>query len=349
MRTGLALAFTSALAASTGCGGTTPSPGLPLWERPGLYGAIRPEMGPPQPGDRAPDFELPAPGGTFRLASLRGTWVVLHFTASWCPYCDAEVDHLGELAGAYAPRGAKVVLIGVKEEPAHWSEYARGHVASSVLTLSDGDGAVARAYAPPRAQPSFEDRSQVMLDSTVIVDPAGTIRLVLFPDSKHFDPTFQGVRGELDRLLGVRSDRGAEPLLAPEKVVTVAVTAPPPVAPGGRGDLTIELAIAPGYHVMSDSPSEPNYIATRVRFEEANDLAWGQTRYPQPVAFQLSNKAISTFQGKAVVSAPFDVAAGAGPGERTLPGTVRYQACTLTSCLFPVTRRISATVVIAAR
>jgi peroxiredoxin len=330
-----------ALLWSMGCGGSPVSPGVPIWERPGLYGAARPEMGPPQPGDAAPDFELPMAGGPFRLASLRGSWVLLHFTASWCPYCDAEVEHLGELSDAYGSRQLKVILIGVKEEPARWNEYTRGRVASSVVVLSDDRGEVAKRYAPPHAQPSFEDRSQVMLDSTVLVDPRGTIRLFLFPDSKHFDPTFRSVRAELERMLGGQGvgTRGAGPSAppeSPEKVVAIAVSAPP-VEVGGHGGLVVRLRIKPRYHVMSDRPSDPLYIATRVTVEGADELTWQEARYPTATAFALSDKSISTFQGDVSVEVPFVVTTTAHEGVHPLAGTVRYQACTEGSCMFPVT------------
>ena len=336
-----------ALGAVSACGGATRSAEPPMWERPGLYGAVRPEMGPPQPGDPAPDFELPAAGGSFRLSSQRGSWVLLHFTASWCPYCDAEVAHLGELSDAYASRNVRVVLVGVKEEPARWSEYTRGRVPASIAVLSDEHGDVATRYAPPHAQPSFLDRAQVVLDSTLVIDPEGKIRLFLFPDSKHFDPTFKGVRQELDRLLATTT--GDPWLLAPERVVTLGVGVPPGVEAGGAGDVRVAVKIAVGYHVMSDRPSDRLYIATQVRFDDGQDVSWGPARYPEAVPFQLADKAISTFQGEAAVSVPFRIAAGAPPGTRKLTGTIRYQACTEASCLFPVTRPIEATLAVSGR
>jgi peroxiredoxin len=313
-------------------------------------------MGPPQPGDPAPDFELPSAGGTFRLSSLRGHWTFLHFTASWCPYCDAEVDHLGEVAEAFGARGVRVVLVGVKEEPGHWSEYAAGHVAHSVVVLDDVDGAVARKYAPPRAQPSFEDRAQVVLDSTVIVDPQGTVRLFLFPDSKHFDPTFHAVRGELDRLIAggqaSASSPAAEELPGQRKaesVVAIEVNDSPRAAPGESGALTIALSIAPGYHVMSNHPSDPSYIPTRVHFEDAAGVTWEEPQYPSPMPFRLEGRSIDTFQGKTLVRVPFRVAPDAAPAPRRIEGTVRYQACTEGSCLFPVTRQVTATIEVLSR
>jgi peroxiredoxin len=307
-------------------------------------------MGPPQPGDLAPDFELASGTGTFRLASLRGHWTLLHFTASWCPYCDAETEHLGELAEAYAKKDLHVVLVGVKEEPGRWNAYAVSHVAPSVIVLDDTDGAVSRSYAPPRAQSSFEDRAQVVLGSTVIVDAEGKIRLFLLADSKHFDPAFGAVRGELAHLLaGGTASLAVETLEGPgertaESVVAIEASAPARVAAGDAGEMTVVLDIAPGYHVMSDRPSDPSYIATSVHFEHADGVLWREPRYPAPVPFRLDRASIATFQGRTVVSVPFVIARDAAPAARRVDGAVRYQACTEGRCLFPVTRHVGTTI-----
>jgi thiol-disulfide isomerase/thioredoxin len=279
---------------------------------------------------------------------------MLHFTASWCPYCDAEVEHLGEVAEAYGPRDVHVVLVGLKEEPGHWSEYVASHVARTVTVLDDVDGAVARKYVPPRAQPSFEDRPTVMLDTTLIIDPRGIIRLFLFPDSAHFDPTFRAVKGELDRLLAGDTTAPAAAAEAPfqraaENVVGVEVSESPRVAPGASGALVVTLSIAPGYHVMSNHPSDPSYIPTRVRFDDAPGLSWDEPAYPAPVSFKLAQRSIDTFQGTTVLRVPFRVAPDAGPSSHHVSGTLRYQACTEGSCLFPVTRQVTATIEVLSR
>lgn len=313
-------------------------------------------MGPPQPGDSAPDFELPRLDGTLqRLTALRGAWVLLHFTASWCPFCDAEVEHLGEVAGAYAGRGVKVVLVDVKEEQAHWQQYARAHVDARVIALWDGDGAVAARYAPPGALPSFDDRSQVVLDGTLVIDPQGRIRLFLLANSRHFDPTFAAVRRELDALLGNaeavphRTAPAAEEpaTLAPEAVVAIGVAPPVRVARGASGEARVTLRIASGYHIMSNTPSDPLYIATDVHLPDAHGLRWSEARYPAATRFQLSSETISTFEGEVPVLVPFAVAPDAAPGPHRFAGTLRYQACTATHCLFPVTRPLEVAVDVA--
>jgi peroxiredoxin len=196
--------FAAALSAlcmlvGSACGGASEPP---LWTRPGFYGAVRPEMGPPQPGSPAPELALLAADGTpFRLSQQRGSWVVLHFTATWCPFCDAEVDRLGELAQHYAARGVKVVLVDVEDDEATWTKYRAEHVAPLLTALWDRSGEASRPFAPLHAQPSFSDRAQVMLAGTLVIDREGTIRLFTLPDSKHFDPALTAERGELDRML----------------------------------------------------------------------------------------------------------------------------------------------------
>jgi peroxiredoxin len=305
-----------------------------VWERPGLAGAVRPEMGRPQPGDRAPDFDLPiAGGGSLRLSSLSGSWVVMHFTATWCPFCDAEVDHLGELADAYRSQRVKVVLIDLKEDVQGFATYAKARVPANVTALYDATGETALRFVPPGAQPSFTDRAQVMFDTTLIVDPEGIIRLFLLPDSAHFDPTFKGVRGELTRLLGVKA--------APLQVSTAA---PPPMTPGSDADLVVHVAVAPGYHVMSDHPTKPSYIATDVRIEAPDGVTVGPRHYPAPVDFSLGERFIATFEGQVDVMVPLHAEAAAAPGERVVRGSIRYQACTRGLCLMPETLPFSSRV-----
>lgn len=306
----------------------------PTWQRPGLGGAVRPEMGSPQPGEAAPELALPDLNGqAISLSSMRGSWLVVHFTATWCPFCDSEVEHIGSLADALAPRGVKTVIVDVEESASVWHDYASKRVAPSVLALHDASGAGAAHFAPPRAQPSFEDRAQAVLDATLIIDPAGIIRLFLLPDSAHFDPTFVAVRAEVERLV-------------PEPVVVVGA-APRTVAAGDHAELDVHLDIAPGYHVMSDRPSEPTYIATRVVVDGAPGVAVGGALYPPPGSFALADRTIATFAGAVDVGLPVDVAMDAGPGPRRLRGRVAYQACTATRCLFPVSQPFEVTLAVA--
>lgn len=340
------------VASLLGCGASAP----PIWTRPGLEGHVRPEMGPPQPGDAAPPFELPAADGRpFRLASARGGWVVLHFTAIWCPFCDVEIEHLDALAGDYAARGVRVVVMDVLDDAGPWQAYLANLGVRHLLALRDADGSVARRYAPPRANPSIPERAPVVLASTLVVDPAGVIRLYLLSDSAHFDPSLAAVRRELDRFLGRRSPSGApavppsevpaapgaDALLAPERVVELEVAELPPVPVGTGFEVRLTLQIADGYHVMSDHPSRPSYIATALQWDAPSSVACEAPRFGEAVPFVLTpEETLSTFAGSTAVTTRCRVDPVAAPGPRRLAGRLTYQACTTGSCLFPVTRAV---------
>ena len=297
------------------CGASTHVVETPTWERPGLAGAVRPEMGSPQPNEPAPDFELPKTGGgTLRLSSMRGSWVLVHFTATWCPYCDAEIAHLGEIANAYASRNLRVVVIDLQEEHDRWLAYSKERLSPAVIAVEDHSGETAMRYAPPRAQPSFTNRAQVAFDSTLLVDPSGVIRLFLLPDTAHFDPKFGGVRGEIDRLVG------------PPDVVTIDARARAAV-------IEVRLEIADGYHIMSDHPSDPYSIPTTI---SVTGISAGPTVYPASVDYQVSDKTLSTFSGALVTTIPFTTESH----DLEAQVIVRYQACTASRCLAPVTRTI---------
>jgi peroxiredoxin len=291
-------------------------------------------MGSPQPGERCPDLELPdARGNVWSASAARGRWVLLHFTATWCPFCDSELSHLGALATALAPRGVEVVVVDIEEDPSKWRDYATDRLPASVVALSDVTGRTAARFAPPGAQPSFEDRAQAVLDATLIVDPEGVIRLFLLPDSAHFDPTFGAVRREIEGL-------AAPPILAVEATPTAA-------SAGEHVDLHVGLLVAPGYHVMSDHPSRPSYIATRVEVagDDGVDVA-GPPSYPPARAFAVAGRDIATFEGSVDVVVPLAIAKGSAPGPRALRGQVRYQACSATRCLFPSTQAFEASVAV---
>jgi DsbC/DsbD-like thiol-disulfide interchange protein len=132
------------------------------------------------------------------------------------------------------------------------------------------------------------------------------------------------------------------PGLSPEQVVQYAIASAGRVAPGGHGALRATLRIAPGYHLMSNAPRNPLYIATRVQFDAAPGVAWDDPSYPAASDFRLSKETIATFAGEIEVRLPFTVASDEDTGTRELHGMLVYQACTGTSCLFPVKRQIAA-------
>jgi len=67
-------------------------------------------------GDRAPDFRVPASDGKYvSLSDLRGSVVLVHFWATWCPPCVEEMPALDKLYRAFAGTDLKILAVSVDE------------------------------------------------------------------------------------------------------------------------------------------------------------------------------------------------------------------------------------------
>jgi cytochrome c biogenesis protein CcmG, thiol:disulfide interchange protein DsbE len=122
------------------------------------------EVDTPLVGQAAPPITGSTLGGaTFRLAALRGRWVVVNFFASWCPPCQQEQPDL--VAFAYAHRSpADAALVGVVFDDAASSAHSfMQSTGASWPVVIDPDGQIALNYGV-RGPPE-----------TFIVSPRGTV------------------------------------------------------------------------------------------------------------------------------------------------------------------------------
>ena len=69
-----------------------------------------------EPGQRPPDFLLQDLAGTSHaLSQYRGQIVVLHFWATWCPYCRAEIPKLVNAHQQWGSSGVTVLAVSVDQ------------------------------------------------------------------------------------------------------------------------------------------------------------------------------------------------------------------------------------------
>ena len=85
---------------------------------------------------------------------------------------------------------------------------------------------------------------------------------------------------------------------------------------------------------------EGNYIGTKVEVRGGDGLSWQAARYPLAETFQLLEDEIAVFSGDVDIHVPVEVAPDTAPGPREANAFIRYQACTDTNCLFPVTHTV---------
>ncbi len=119
-----------------------------------------------QVGAIAPDFELPDTAGMkVSLSSMRGSYVLLDFWASWCPDCRKENPEMVQLHKTFAPRGLKIVGVSLDKNRDNWmAAISKDGLAWTHLSdLAYWESPVAEAYAVKWIPQSY------------LIDPEGTI------------------------------------------------------------------------------------------------------------------------------------------------------------------------------
>ena len=154
----------------------------------------------PMLGESAPGFTLVAmDGGTYSLEDTRGKYVVVHFAATWCPFCNAEAPNLEQLYRDYRDRGVQVFIIDVMESQDVVSKLV-DRFKFSFPVLLDTNGSVSASYAPEGVQPALE-RHEVPIAANLIIDKEGRIRYYSLLNSAAFDAKLTGLKEKLNELI----------------------------------------------------------------------------------------------------------------------------------------------------
>ena len=137
--------------------------------------------------------------------------------------------------------------------------------------------------------------------------------------------------------------------LGPSQVASAhAAVQPTAVVRGGKGVLTVTLAVRPQYHVNANHPNDPAYIATVFTPKPMPGVVFGPVHYPAPklVKVSYSPKPLLVYTGRALMTVPFTVTQAAAPGVKKLTGSVAFQGCDAKSCYPPATADVQAAVTV---
>ncbi|MDE2474956.1 MAG: peroxiredoxin [Alphaproteobacteria bacterium] len=131
-----------------------------------------------KPGDRAPDFDLPADGGRrVALSRLKGKPVVLYFyPKDDTSGCTAEALAFSKDAKAFARAGA--VVIGVSKDSVASHDRFKAKYELAFDLAADEDTKTADAYGVWVEKSMYGRRYMGMERATFLIDGKGEIRQV---------------------------------------------------------------------------------------------------------------------------------------------------------------------------
>lgn len=133
---------------------------------------------PPQVGDEAPDFELPAhPMGSLRLSSLRGRPVVLFFyPKDNTPGCTKEACEFRDLLPSFEKLNAAIVGVS-RDSLASHKRFAEKHALPFPL-VSDVEETACSRYHVIRLKNMYGRQVRGIERSTFLIDQDGKVRAV---------------------------------------------------------------------------------------------------------------------------------------------------------------------------
>lgn len=117
---------------------------------------------------------------------------------------------------------------------------------------------------------------------------------------------------------------------------------------GGFGDAIVKVTVQNGYHINANPPSFPYLIPTEVDIPDTEEVSINNTYYPPPLVkkFSFAEQPIRVYEGETQLKVALVATKTAGKGQRSLPGTLRIQACDDQVCYAPGSIAISLPVVI---
>jgi peroxiredoxin Q/BCP len=132
-----------------------------------------------EPGDEAPDFELPDQDGQpVRLSDLRGRPVVVYFyPKAATPGCTTQACGVRDHRADYAK--ADAVVLGISPDPVTKVKKFHDKEALNFTLLADEDHAVAETYGVWVEKSMYGKTYKGNERTTFVVDPAGKVAEVL--------------------------------------------------------------------------------------------------------------------------------------------------------------------------
>ena len=133
-----------------------------------------------QPGDPAPDFDLPDDrGDRIRLSDLRGRRVVLYaYPAAMTPGCTTQACDFRDSLDALAAAG--ITVVGISPDSPEKLERFRERDGLTFPLASDQDRSVLTAYGAFGEKKLYGRVVEGVIRSTFVIDPDGRIERAMY-------------------------------------------------------------------------------------------------------------------------------------------------------------------------
>lgn len=133
-----------------------------------------------QPGDPAPDFDLPDDrGDRIRLSDLRGRRVVLYaYPAAMTPGCTTQACDFRDSLDALAAAG--ITVVGISPDSPEKLERFRERDRLTFPLASDEDRSVLTAYGAFGEKKLYGKVVEGVIRSTFVIDPDGQIERAMY-------------------------------------------------------------------------------------------------------------------------------------------------------------------------
>ena len=133
---------------------------------------LRPALAAVEVGQPAPPLVVKQlDGQTFDLSALKGKVVILHFWATWCATCRAEMDVLSKFYEARHPDGLELIAISVERPYYEIRNTAKAMTSFVTYPAAFARDATVWNYDFPRQLPS-----------SYLIDSSGIVRAIKIPD-----------------------------------------------------------------------------------------------------------------------------------------------------------------------
>ncbi len=119
--------------------------------------------------------------------------------------------------------------------------------------------------------------------------------------------------------------------------VVKATTQPVKLLINGSGEAILHITIQPGYHINANPPTYAYLKATELELPASEGVSVGFIKYPKPITkkFSFAEKPLDVYEGEMELRVLLQAAKSSKPGNHSLTGKLRIQACDDQVCYPP--------------